>query len=218
MSVGNPNSQYPDSQVRIAVVVGSTRPGRRGVAVADWVRRTGARRGDAVFEVLDIAAFGLPLLDEPVPAAVGDYRHPHTRAWSQTVAGFDGYVFVVPEYNHSVPAALKNAIDFLYREWHDKAAGLVSYGTAGGIRAAEHLRLVLAEVKVACVRSQVTLSLGSDFQITDIAQPGAFAPASHQEAHLQRLLDELSSWSRALRACRPEAPAGAVTTAARGPR
>lgn len=216
MSVGNTNSEFTDREIRIAVIVGSTRPGRRGDAVADWVRRIGVRRGDAVYEVLDIARFGLPLLDEPVPAAIGDYQHPHTLAWSEAVSGFDGYVFVVPEYNHSVPASVKNAIDFLYREWHDKAAGLVSYGTTGGIRAAEHLRLVLAEVKVACVRSQVTLSLGSDFQITDITQPGTFTPSGHQEAQLGRLLDELSAWSRALRACRPAVPAGTVTAGSRG--
>jgi NAD(P)H-dependent FMN reductase len=216
MSVGDTNSEIPDREIRIAVIVGSTRPGRRGDAVAAWARHVGSRRDGAVFEVLDIARFGLPLLDEPVPAAIGDYRHPHTLAWSKAVSRFDGYVFVVPEYNHSVPAAVKNAIDFLYREWHDKAAGLVSYGTTGGIRAAEHLRLILAEVKVACVRSQVTLSLGSDFQITDITQPGTFTPAGHQEAQLERLLDELAAWSRALRACRPAAPAGTVTAGSSG--
>lgn len=171
--------------------------------VAAWVERAGDGRSDAVFELVDIAAFGLPMLDEPVPAAIGDYRHPHTRAWSQTIERFDGYVFVTPEYNHSVPAALKNAIDFLYREWHDKAAGLVTYGTSGGIRAGEHLRLVLAEIKVACVRSHVTLSLGSDFEIADITEPGTFTPSGHQQAVLERLFDELVTWSRALRACRP---------------
>lgn len=202
--------------MRIAVIVGSTRPGRRGDDVASWVRQVGSRRDDAIFEVLDIAGFGLPLLDEPVPAAIGDYRHPHTLAWSKAVSRFDGYVFVIPEYNHSVPAAVKNAIDFLYREWHDKAAGLVSYGITGGIRAAEHLRLILAEVKVACVRSQVTLSLGSDFEITDITQPGTFAPVGHQEAQLERLLDELAAWSGALRACRPMTTCGTTGGDGRG--
>lgn len=175
--------------------------------VASWVDRVAADRSDATFEVVDVAAFGLPLLDELVPAAIGTYQQPHTRAWSRTIAGLDGYVFVTPEYNHSIPAALKNAIDFLYREWHDKAAGLVSYGISGGIRAGEHLRLVLAEVKVACVRRQVTLSLGSDFEITDIAQPGAFAPSDHQQVMLERMFDELISWSGALRVCRQASPA-----------
>jgi NAD(P)H-dependent FMN reductase len=189
--------------------------------VAAWVHRIGSERTDAVFEVLDIAEFGLPLLDEPMPAAIGDYRHRHSRVWSQAVARFDGYVFVTPEYNHSIPAALKNAIDFLYTEWHDKAAGLVSYGITGGIRAGEHLRLVLAEVKIACVRSHVALSLGGDFEITDITEPGTFTPAEHQRAVLERMLDEVVAWSSALLACRSapaetasgEVPKSAVETA-----
>lgn len=201
MSVGHTNSDMTGPP-RIAVVTGSTRPGRRAAAVAAWVHQAASRRSDAVFEVLDIAEFGLPLLDEPVPAALGTYQQPHTRAWSEAVARFDGYVFVVPEYNHSLPAALKNAIDFLYQEWQDKAAGLVTYGISGGIRAGEHLRLVLAEVKVASVRSHVTLSLGSDFEIDDITEPGRIAPSGHQTAVLERMLGELVSWSLALRTCR----------------
>lgn len=203
MSVGIANGGLIEP-VKIGVVVGSTRPGRRAGAAAEWVHRLGSAREDAVFELLDIAEFGLPLLDEPIPAAIGDYRQPHTRVWSEAVAGFDGYVFVVPEYNHSLPAALKNAIDFLYREWHDKAAGLVSYGITGGIRAGEHLRLVLAEVKVACVRSHVTLSLGADFGIDD---SGGLAPSDHQTTLLRRMLDELVSWALALRTCRAPRPA-----------
>lgn len=118
---------------RIWIVVGSTRPGRRGEGVALWVRDIAARRSDATFELVDIADFGLPLLDEPAPAAMGPpYRHEHTRRWAATIASFDGFVFVTPEYNHSTCAALKNAIDFLYVEWTDKAAAFVSYGVSGG--------------------------------------------------------------------------------------
>ncbi|MER5422578.1 NADPH-dependent FMN reductase [Streptosporangium roseum] len=144
--------------IRIAVIVGSTRPGRRGEAVARWVAEVAGRHaavtaGEATVEVVDLAEYGLPLLDEPVPAAFGQYRNAHTVRWAATIDSFDGFVFVTPEYNHSVPAALKNAIDFLYAEWNDKAAGFVGYGIQGGIRAVEHLRLTLAEVKIAGVQT-----------------------------------------------------------------
>lgn len=150
--------------IRIAIVTGSTRPGRKAATVAQWVLDHAAERGDAnTFEVVDIAEFHLPLLDEPRPAAMGPpYRHSHTQRWAEVIASFDAFVFVTPEYNHSIPGALKNAIDFLYVEWIDKVAGFVSYGLNGGTRAVEHLRQVMAEVHVADVRSQVALSLFSD--------------------------------------------------------
>jgi len=197
--------------MRIAIVVGSTRPGRRGDQVAGWVlaeaRRT--QPAEAVYELVDLAGFGLPLLDEPVPAAIGDYRHEHTRRWARTVGSFDAFVFVTPEYNHALPAALKNAIDYLFAEWNDKAAGFVSYGLHGGVRAVEQLRLALAEVKVACVRSQVALSLFADFTIDDMTQAGTFTPGEHQAAVLHRMFDELTAWAGALRPLR--APDTTVT-------
>ena len=116
---------------RIAIVLGSTRPGRLGKAVAEWVLQRSAERTDAQFELLDVADFDLPLLDEPLPPSLGRHEHGHTRAWAEAVAGFDGFVFVTGEYNHSVPGALKNALDYLYAEWNNKAAAFVSYGSAG---------------------------------------------------------------------------------------
>jgi len=102
---------------------------------------------------VDIADYHLPLLDEPLSPMLGQYTHAHTKAWAQTIASFDAYVFVTPEYNHSTSGALKNALDYLYHEWNNKAAGFVSYGGAGGVRAVEHLRLILAELMVATVRA-----------------------------------------------------------------
>ena len=127
--------------LKIAIITGSTRPGRKSEAVARWVYDIAAKRSDASFEVVDIAAFDLPLLDEAVPPIMNQYAKPHTKAWAAKIATFDAFVFVTPEYNHSTSGALKNAIDFLYREWNDKAAGFVGYGGAGGTRAVEHLRL-----------------------------------------------------------------------------
>jgi NAD(P)H-dependent FMN reductase len=193
--------------VRIAIIVGSTRPGRRAEMVARWVNGVAAKHaadgdGETTFEVVDLADFGLPMLDEPMPAAIGDYRHAHTLRWAEAIGSFDGFIFVTPEYNHSIPGALKNAIDFLFSEWNDKAAGFVSYGLAGGIRAVEHLRLVLAEVKVVGVRTQVGLSLSSDFDITDMAEPGVCTPDERQQSTLLRLLDELGVLSKALQTTR----------------
>lgn len=116
------------------------------------------------------------------------------------IASYDGFVFVTPEYNHGIPAALKNALDFLYQEWNDKAAGVVAYGVDGGTRAVEQLRLVLGELRVADVRSQVSLSLFDDFG--DTAGP---TPREHQELALHAMLDQLVGWSGALRGLRAAA-------------
>ena len=183
--------------LKVAIVLGSTRPGRNGEAVANWVHSLAKNRKDAEFELVDIAAFGLPLLDEPVPPSFGRYTKPHTKAWAAKVDPFDAFVFVTPEYNHGIPGALKNAIDHLYREWNNKAAGFVSYGSAGGARAVEQLRLVMAEVQVATVRAQVLLSLASDFQSF-----GVFKPAPLQAKALETMLDQLVAWGEALKAMR----------------
>lgn len=185
--------------LRIAVVIGSTRPERRGEAVARWVleRLLAQQHADASFVLLDIADFRLPLLDEAVPPSQGKYQHPHTRRWAEAVAGLDAFVFVTPEYNHGPSAALKNALDFVYAEWNDKAAAFVSYGSAGGIRAVEQLRLVMAELQVADVRAQVALSLRADFE-----NYAAFRPAAHHEQALATLAQQLIDWGTALQQLR----------------
>ncbi|MEU7859623.1 NAD(P)H-dependent oxidoreductase [Nonomuraea sp. NPDC049141] len=188
---------------KIAIIVGSTRPGRRGRAVAEWVAGVAAQEHPTVdFELLDLVDVGLPLLDEEQPALFGQYGNEHTVRWAKTIGRFDGFIFVTPEYNHSVPGALKNALDFVYAEWNNKAAGFVSYGLHGGTRAVEHLRLILAELKVATVRTQVALSLFHDFTIPTPAEPGTFTPGPHQDKTLSTLLDEVVIWSSALRPLR----------------
>ena len=184
-------------RVKIAIVTGSTRPGRNNEAVARWVNQIAQQRTDADFELVDIADYHLPLFDEPMSPMFGKYTKPHTRAWAEKIASFDGFVFVTPEYNHSIPGALKNAIDFLYREWNNKAAGFVSYGGSGGVRAVEHLRLVMAELMVATVRAQVILSL-----VTDFEHFTSFKPLPQREAEVTAMLDQLVSWASALKAVR----------------
>ena len=192
--------------MRIGVVTGSSRPGRRGDQVARWVLEQAREHvrdtRPAEFVAVDVADLGLPMLDEPAPAAIGDYRNPHTRRWAGIVASLDGFVVVTPEYNHSMPAVLKNAVDYLFAEWNDKAAGFVGYGLNGGTRAVEHLRGTLAEVKIACVRTQVALSLFTDFEIADMTEPGTFTPAAHHADLVGRLVDEVLDWAGALRGLR----------------
>lgn len=184
--------------IKIAIIIGSTRPGRKAKAVADWVYGIAAKRSDAGFELVDIADFNLPLLDEPIPPAMGQYSQPHTKAWAAKIASFDAYVFVTPEYNHSTSGALKNAIDFLYREWNNKAAGFVGYGSAGGTRAVEQLRLIMGELLVADVRAQVALSLYTDFE-----NFSTFKPAPMHEKSVNAMLDQVVAWGTALKTLRP---------------
>src|SRR4051812_29273185 len=179
--------------IRIGVILGSTRPGRRGEQVARWVMDQTGSRTDAEFELVDLADHPLPHLDEPLPSSMGQYQNAHTQNWAATVARFDGFVFVTPEYNHSTSGVLKNAIDYLYAEWNNKAMGVVSYGAVGGARAAEHLRLIAGELQMADVRTNVALSLFADFEnFTELA------PAPHQVEALQTLLSQVIAWSEAL--------------------
>lgn len=192
------------SPLRLAVIVGSSRPGRRSRLVTDWVADQARDHlaDQALVDIVDLADLELPMLDEPLPAAIGDYRHEHTQRWAETVARYDGFVVVTPEYNHSMPAVLKNAIDYLFAEWNDKVAGFVSYGLNGGVRAVEHLRLAFAEVKVACVRGQVSLNLFTDFELPDMNQVGTLTLNDHHESQVHRMLDEVCEWGRALRSLR----------------
>jgi len=128
---------------RIAVVIGSTRPTRICPGIATWVRDAAQEGSPLRYELLDLAEIDLPFLDEPLKAALHEYEHEHTRAWSETVSAFDGFVFVFPQYNWGYPAPLKNALDFLYHEWRDKPATTVTYGTRGGNRGADQLHGVL---------------------------------------------------------------------------
>ena len=183
--------------VKIAIILGSTRPGRNGEAVARWVYDIAKKRTDAEYELVDVQEYDLPLLDEPVPPSMGKYSKPHTKKWAAKIGSFDGFVFVTPEYNHSTSGALKNAIDFLYAEWNNKAAGFVSYGSAMGVRAVEHLRLIMAELMIADVRAQVMLSLATDFENYSV-----FKPDAGKEKHVTSMLDQVVEWAEAMKSVR----------------
>lgn len=182
--------------IKIHIITGSTRPGRVNDQVARWIHGIAKQRPDLEAELVDIADYNLPLLDEAVPPSMGQYSQDHTKKWAAKIAEADGYIFVTPEYNHGTSAALKNALDFLYGEWNNKAAGFVSYGSAGGVRAVEQLRGIAAELQIATVRGQVTFYLGQDFEDRTLK-----AGANHEQA-ANTMLDQLTAWTTALRTTR----------------
>ncbi|MEK6309847.1 MAG: NAD(P)H-dependent oxidoreductase [Curtobacterium sp.] len=184
------------SDLRIAVILGSTRPGRNGKGVADWVLAQTAGR-DVSYDLVDLADHPLPHLDEAVPPSYGAYQNDHTKRWAETIAQYDGYVFVTPEYNHSTSGVLKNAIDYLYGEWNNKAAGFVSYGSLGGTRAIEHLRGISAELQLADVRQQLSFSLFTDFE-----NFSTFTPGPQYTDAAQTLFDQVEAWAGALKTLR----------------
>ena len=165
--------------LKIAIITGSTRPGRVNEQVAKWVLKETQKRGDAEYTLVDIQDMNLPLLDEGIPAAYNQYQQPHTKAWAKAIGQYDGYVIVTPEYNHSTSAALKNSLDYLFSEWNNKAVGFVGYGSANGVRAVEHLRQIAGELMMADVRTAVQLSIFTDFE--DFSK---FKPA---DMHLESL-------------------------------
>jgi NAD(P)H-dependent FMN reductase len=179
--------------LRIGVILGSTRPGRLGEQVADWVMDHVKERSDAEYELVDLIDHPLPHLDEPKPPSMGRYTKDHTKKWAEVIDGFDGFVVVTPEYNHSLPGVLKNAFDYLYAEWNNKSVGFVSYGSAGGVRAVEHLRLIAGELQLADVRVAVSLPFASEFE-----NHQTFTPSGGAASALDAMLRQLLSWARAL--------------------
>src|SRR5690625_2000107 len=183
--------------IKVAIIIGSTRPDRVGESVGRWVYEQAIERTDATFELIDLHEINLPLLDEPASPSQGRYSQPHTQAWARKIAPFDAFIFVTAEYNHSIPAALKNALDFIFAEWNNKAAGFVSYGSVGGARAVEHLRLVASTLAMAHVRNQVMFSLFDDFE-----NYTRFKPHDRHKDSLRSMLDQLIAWGSAMKTLR----------------
>ncbi|MBB6670361.1 NADPH-dependent FMN reductase [Cohnella nanjingensis] len=178
------------SKLNIGIILGSTRQGRLSPQVGDWVKSVADKRGDANYEIVDIADFKLPLFGE-VDATE------QATAWNVKLASLDGFVFIVQEYNHSISASLKNALDYAREAWNNKAAGIVSYGSVGGARAAEHLRGILGELSVADVRVHPALSLFTDFENGTV-----FKPADLHLTNVNGMLDQVLAWSGALKTLR----------------
>lgn len=185
--------------VTIRMIIGSTRPERAGVRIADWVagiaRPLIEAAGDVKLETTDLKQLALPFFDEPVPPIFGKYSQPHTLAWADTVASSDGFIFIAPEYNHSYSAVLKNALDFVYREWHHKPCAFVAYGGhAGGTRATEHLRSIVGELRMYDLGEMVLIP----HYWEHFGEDGAFAPPEQHTRAAEALVRAMIHWTRVL--------------------
>lgn len=189
-----------DPQVPVLQIISaSTRPGRKGLAVARWIQRQAEQHGGFAVELVDLAEVGLPVLDEPNHPRLQQYTQQHTKNWSATVARADAFVFVTPEYNHSLPAGLKNALDFLHVEWADKAAGIVSYGgVSAGLRAATALKPVLASLRVVPAVEAVSVPFFAQF----LDEDDEFVPNTELEVGAKAMLEEVARLTGALRTLR----------------
>jgi NAD(P)H-dependent FMN reductase len=181
------------AKLKLGIILGSTRDGRVSPQVGAWVKAIADGRGDADVEIVDIKDYKLPLLGESDDLS-------GVMAWNAKLAELDGFVFIVSEYNRSMSGALKNAFDSARDAWNNKAAGIVSYGSAGGARAAEHVRTVLGELQVADVRSHTLLSLFTDFENGSV-----FKPAEMHKVNVNAMLDQLIAWGSALKTVRNNA-------------
>lgn len=171
----------------IGVFLGSVRTGRIGEQIGAWVMDAAAER-DADYRLLELADFDVPhLIAEVVPGAANkQYDDPAVTAWSKAVDTCDGFVFVTPEYNHSIPGTMKNAFDSLFGEWAGKPVAFVGYGADGGVRAVEHWRQIVANLSMTDIRNQVALNIfGED------GEDGELAPREHKQAALTRALSDL---------------------------
>ena len=175
------------------LILGSTRPGRKSEKVAAWFQDIASQRKNMEFERIDFREWDFPLYNESVPPMAGKYEHPLTKRWSETVSKADGYVVVTPEYNHGYPAALKNALDYLYMEWNRKPLAFVSYGGAGGVRSVEQLVPVAVELQMMPLRHQVKLLPGT-FQ-----EDGTVNDSEFLQKQANALLDQLEWWATTLK-------------------
>ena len=185
----------------LQIIIGSTRPGRVGKPVGDWITEAARRHGGFSVEQLDLAAIALPFLDEPHHPRLQKYQHAHTKAWSERIARGDAFVLVTSEYNHGYPAALKNALDFVYREWNGKPVGYVSYGgISGGTRAVQQLRQIAVSLQLFSVPTPVHIPF-----VHKRIEDHTFRPDAEIEASAKMMFDELQLWGDRLKAFRPPA-------------
>lgn len=186
--------------LKLNVVIASTRPGRVGLPVGGWFFKRAQDHGKFAVELVDLKAVGLPLFDEPNHPRLKNYQHDHTRAWSASVDAADAFVFVLPEYNFTMPASLLNALAYLSLEWSYKPAALVSYGgVSGGLRAAQTAKLALTSLKVVPINEGVVIPFVSNFMDKE---SGEFRQTEQHDRSAGDALDELHRWATALKPMR----------------
>lgn len=179
----------------LQIILGSTRPSRQGIHVARWVTKAATTQGDFRVELIDLAEVALPLLDEPNHPSQQLYTQQHTIAWSSTIRRADAFILVVPEYNHSFPASLKNALDYLFVEWANKPVGLVSYGgISAGLRSATALKPVLLALRMMPVLETVSIP-----NVGERVSDEGFQAYDEVDASLDAMLAELSRTTNLLR-------------------
>jgi len=183
---------------QLKIIIGSTRPSRRGHLVADWFFNIAKNHPEFDIEILDLKEINLPLMDEPNHPKLGEYIHNHTKGWSKTISGADAFVFITPEYNYSFPASIKNALDYLFNEWYGKPAAFVSYGgISGGVRAVQGLKQPITTLGMMPLREAVSIPFYTQY-IEDNIFKGDGAMA--QSAAI--MLNKLKEWTEALRSMR----------------
>ena len=186
-------------QPLLQIIIGSTRPGRVGPSVAEWITAAAAAHGHFAVEVVDLAEVNLPMFNEPRHPRLRQYEYQHTKDWSATISRADAFIFVIPEYNYGFNAALKNAIDYLHGEWQHKPAGIVSYGgVAAGTRAAQMLKQVLTALKMMPIPEAVNIP----FVHSHLDEDGRLKPTEAMEASATAMLDELLRWTESMRSLR----------------
>ena len=184
---------------QLNIIIGSTRPGRAGPVFAQWLEAFAREHGKFEPVLTDIAAFNLPVLDEPYHPKLGNYQNAHTKAWSKAIDGADAFVFVAPEYNYFAAPAIVNAIDYLAREWKYKPAAIFSYGgVSGGLRAAQALKPLLTSVGVMPISEGVALPMYQKL----LDEDGTFEASEQVRGGATTMLDELLRWSEALKPMR----------------
>jgi NAD(P)H-dependent FMN reductase len=196
------------SKLKIAIVISTTRAARFGHKPAQWVKDIAAGRDDMEVEIVDLRDYPMPFFDEVASNAWVPSKNEVAQRWQKKVGEFDGYIFVTAEYNHSMPAVLKNALDYAAPEWNKKVAAFVGYGAVGGSRAVEHLRLVAAELQMATTRTGVYIQ-GADFM--GVWREGKeLKDIGHLQQGVKDLLDQLAWWTQALKVARQKDASPAV--------
>lgn len=190
--------QNEPEKLKVGIIIGSVRDGRNAQAVANWMHDYAVERNDGTdYELVDLVDYRLPMLGESLPEEKQAVADRAVSAWSNKINSFDAYIFIVPEYNHTMGGALKNALDFVNQEVNNKVAGFVGYGSLGGARAHENMRLILGELQVADVRTAVTFSLMTDFE-----NMSEFKPADYHKNNANDMLDQVNTWGKAFKTLR----------------
>jgi NAD(P)H-dependent FMN reductase len=191
-----------DNIMKLQVIVGSTRPGRLARPIAEWAAEAAEKHGGFEVELVDLADYALPLLDEPGPPRMGRYEHEHTRRWSAKIKEADAFVFVTPEYNYGPSVSLLNAVDYLHNEWLYAPVGFVSYGgVAGGLRSVQVMKQIVTTLRMMPIPEGVSVPF-----VMQHIEGGVFTPPPPVAGSVAPMLSELARWADVLRPLRTAPP------------